>query len=293
MSKLCNDCAQTFAQHYSLDKLNDEITDFESKRSILSEKLNEQQVSKDEKQKEHDSINVELSNARASFKDMTAEYSKHIQQMTSVNEKLASCNANIDKLNSQHNPYEDMLKECKTNIEDEEHNMNSYDTKLKYLKYAESIVSQDTLRKFIIKDLVVLLNNKIKTYLTRLGAQYYVEFDEDMDYEFITRSGSCEWSNFSAGERMRIMIATSFAFRDFMSIRNGLNANILVLDEYFDSAIDTLCVENIISILKEYSTTQHQNIFVISHRPEVNIDQFDRIIQVEKTNGIAHTKIMQ
>ena len=61
---------------------------------------------------------------------------------------------------------------------------------------------------------------------------------------------------------MRIMIATSFAFRDFMSIRNGLNANILILDEYFDSAIDTLCVENVLSILKEYSINQKQNIFL-------------------------------
>ena len=160
------------------------------------------------------------------------------------------------------------------------------------MKFAESIVSQDTLRKFIIKDLIVLLNNKIKTYLTKLGAKYYVLFDEDMDYEFVTPSGTCEWSNFSAGERMRIMVATSFAFRDFMSIRNGLNANILVLDEYFDSAIDSLCVESIISILKDYSSMQNQNIFVISHRPEVSVEQFDRLIQVEKTNNIALIKVL-
>ena len=114
-------------------------------------------------------------------------------------------------------------------------------------------MSQETIRKFIVKDLVVLLNNKIKTYLTKLGAKYYVEFNEDMDYNFVTSRGTYEWSNFSAGERMRIMIATSFAFRDFMSIRNGLDSNILVLDEYFDSAIDSLCVENIISILKDFS----------------------------------------
>ena len=122
------------------------------------------------------------------------------------------------------------------------------------MSFAESIVSQETIRKFIVKDLVVLLNNKIKTYLTKLGAKYYVEFNEDMDYNFVTSCGTYEWSNFSAGERMRIMIATSFAFRDFMSIRNGLDSNILVLDEYFDSAIDSLCVENIISILKDFST---------------------------------------
>ena len=138
-----------------------------------------------------------------------------------------------------------------------------------------------------------MLNNKIKTYLTKLGAKYYVEFDEDMDYEFIIPGGSCEWSNFSAGERMRIMIATSFAFRDFMSIRNGLNANILVLDEYFDSAIDSLCVESVLNILKDFSMKQNQNIFVISHRPEVSIESFDRTILIEKTNNISRIEICQ
>ena len=50
---------------------------------------------------------------------------------------------------------------------------------MKYLKFAESIVSQETIRKFIIKDLVVLLNNKVKTYLTKLGSNFYVEFDAE------------------------------------------------------------------------------------------------------------------
>ena len=170
--------------------------------------------------------------------------------------------------------------------------LSKIEDKANYLKFAEDIVSQDTIRKFIIKDLIVLLNNKIKTYLTKLGAKYYVEFDEDMDYEFITPGGTYQWSNFSAGERMRIMVATSFAFRDFMSIRNGLNSNLLVLDEYFDSAIDSLCVESIIGIIKEYSRDQGQNVFVISHRPEVSIEQFDRLVRVEKTDNIAHIKVL-
>jgi len=91
-------------------------------------------------------------------------------------------------------------------------------------------------------------------YLTKLGAKYYVLFNDDMDYEFIPTSGTCEFGNFSAGERMRLMIATSFAFRDFMAIRNGLNSNVLFLDEYFDSAISPQCVESVINILNEYKT---------------------------------------
>lgn len=157
----------------------------------------------------------------------------------------------------------------------------------RYLKFAEGIVSQETLRKFIISDLIGLLNNKIKTYLTRLGAKYTVVFDSDMDYEFVTSGGPCEFGNFSMGEAKRIMIATSFAFRDFMSIRNGLTSNILVLDEYFDSALSASCVESIIQILKEYVRDYKQGVYCISHRTEVSVENFDSVILVHKTNDIS------
>ena len=292
MPKLCDDCKQVFQEHYDLGTISKEIDTFKQKKNVLNESLAEQNAIRSSKNEEYETTTSKLQQLKTQIRDMTAESTKHIQTIATIETKASAINDDIARLSNEQNPYANMLAKCKTNIVTEEKTLLDYDDKLKYLRFAENIVSQETLRKFIIKDLVVLLNNKIKTYLTRLGAQYYVEFDEDMDYEFITHSGSCEWSNFSAGERMRIMIATSFAFRDFMSIRNGLNANILVLDEYFDSAIDTLCVENILSILKDYSVNQNQNIFVISHRPEVGIEQFDRIIKVEKTNGIAHVQYL-
>ena len=137
-----------------------------------------------------------------------------------------------------------------------------------------------------------MLNNKIKTYLTKLGANFYVVFDEDMDYEFMTPSGKCEWGNFSAGERMKTMVATSFAFRDFMAARNGLNANILILDEYFDSAIDALTVESVLNLLKDMSRELKQSIYVITHRKEVSQDMFDQLLVVEKTNGTSHASFI-
>ena len=134
---------------------------------------------------------------------------------------------------------------------------------------------------------MVLLNNRIKMYLTRLGASYCVKFDEDMDHQFVTDKGTWEFNNFSAGGRMRIMIATSFAFRDFMQLRNGITSNILVLDEYFDSAISSKCIDNVMEILRDYAAQAGQNVFVVSHRSEMNPDAFDRTILVEKTDNIS------
>jgi DNA repair exonuclease SbcCD ATPase subunit len=180
-----------------------------------------------------------------------------------------------------------MFENNKIQIENENKSLQDISDKYTYLKFAENIVSQDTLRKFIIADLIGLLNNKIKMYLTKFGAKFNVVFDSDMDYEFITDGGKCEYDNFSAGERARLMIAACFAFRDFMYIRNNLSSNILILDEFIDGAIDSMAIESILEILKNFSEIWKQNIFVISHRKEINNDIFNNIIRIEKTNNIA------
>ena len=292
LEKLCADCKMVFMKHYSLDKMVDEVKEIELKKDVLSkskniivEKVNAAATkAKDAKAK--------IEKARTKLKELVEESSRASRELMRVESALNEEKNSFDKEKKAINPYIELIEKCKADIKEEAMRLSKIEDSMHYLKYAEGIVSQEMIRKFIIKDLIVLLNNKIKTYLTKLGAKYYVEFDEDMDYEFITPGGIYQWSNFSAGERMRIMVATSFAFRDFMSIRNGLNSNLLVLDEYFDSAIDSLCVESIIGILKEYSRSQDQNVFVISHRPEVNIEQFDRLIRVEKTNSISHLKVL-
>ena len=117
--------------------------------------------------------------------------------------------------------------------------------------------------------------------------QYQVIFDSDMNYTFTSSVGTCEYDNFSGGERARLMIAACFAFRDFMYIRNNFSSNILILDEFIDGAIDSLAIESIMNILKDFSTLWNQNVFVISHRKEISNDIFDHIIQVVKTNNIS------
>ena len=184
---------------------------------------------------------------------MTSEASKLSNAKSVLEYKLKAAKRDLKSAEAEANPYVEMLADNSKSIEAENSELSKIEDKYSYLKLAESIVSQETLRKLIIKDLISLLNNKVKTYLTKLGANYYVQFNEDMDYDFVTTKGTCEFGNFSAGEKMRTMIATSFAFRDFMSIRNGLSSNLLVLDEYFDSAISGMCIENMLEILKGFS----------------------------------------
>ena len=289
--KLCNDCKKIFEDYYNLNSIRQLVDNYASKikkidLAIDKNKENEQSITS-----LISKIKQKMALAKEKKSGLMSEQLKYTQHVATVENNIMMCKNKIQQLQNTENPYRNMLEQAKKDVDSIQHQIESNTIKHQYLEFAENVVSQDTLRKFIIKDLIVLLNNRIKTYLTRLGAKYYVEFDADMDYDFIVPDGTCEFGNFSAGERMRLMIATSLAFRDFMSIRNGLNANILILDEYFDSAIDSVCIESMLKILEEYKNTMNQNIFVISHRLEVNLDQFDRTLVVEKTNNISKIRL--
>ena len=232
-------------------------------------------------------LDEKLEQAENKITELTAEYNKVSRELAIMESRIISMESDRAKTERETNPYTELYESNAKNIETENAALDADSEKCRYLKFAENVVSQETLRKFIISDLIGLLNNKIKTYLTKLGSKYTVVFDSDMDYEFVTEGGTYEFGNFSAGEQMRIMMATSFAFRDFMSIRNGLNANILVLDEYFDSAISSSCVERVLSLLKEYSKDRDQTVYCISHRSEVSVESFDSVMEIQKTNNIS------
>lgn len=286
MAKLCNDCKPIFAKHYMLDKYENEIKDALTNINKIDSNINDLKTKMslilDKKQKIEEK-RLEINNR---IYKISQESTNAARIVALAEAKLSNIENEKNRLEHEKNPYIELVESNKKGILDEESSLQKESDLYKYLKAAETVVSQDTLRKFIISDLIGLLNNKIKTYLTKLGSKYTVEFDSDMNYEFITNGGKCEFNNFSAGERMRIMIATSFAFRDFMSIRNGLTSNILVLDEYFDSAISSSCVRRVLDLLEEYAKNG-QNVFIISHRSEVDQDIFDRVVTIEKKNDIS------
>ena len=292
LNKLCNDCKPVLAKYYNVDTATEENAIATSKIDKLQQKLDDLSKQKTANIVMKEKLTEKMKLAKQKIKDLTSQFNEHRAQLESINLKLHSFKQQLENQKNKTNPYDELIASNQKQIKDENSQIDVLAQKHNYLKMAESIVSQDTLRKFIISDLIALLNNRIKTYLTKLGANYYVVFDSDMNYEFVAQNGTCEFGNFSGGERMRLMIATSFAFRDFMSIRNGLTSNILILDEYFDSAISSSCIENLLGIIKGYRDHMNQNVFVISHRPEVSLDNFDAILCVEKTNGISKVKYL-
>lgn len=290
LSKLCDDCSIIFKNYYNLDVYINDISKIDEKTEKLHLETIELQKSKQETSTKIEALDGKLILAERKIKELTEAQLKIKSELISIESKIQFSETNLEKVKNEPNPYINLYENNKQKIETESNTLNKISEKYNYLKFAENIVSQETIRKFIIKDLIGLLNNKIKVYLSKVGAKYTVIFDEDMNFEFITDGGTCEYGNFSAGERVRIMIATCFAFRDFMAIRNNLSSNILILDEFIDGNIDSVAIEGILSILKDFTNMYNQNVYIISHREEIDNSIFDNIIQVVKTNNVSHIK---
>ena len=287
LSKLCADCQKVFSDYYNITTFAKEIKDSSELIGKLkaAEKNNSDEISQ-LSSKQNACIEA-IDKCQHKIKELTAAYTEATTKISLIDAKITSVENDISKAEKEENPFIELLQSNQITLAEETKTLNEMAEKHRYLSFAENIVSQDTLRKFIINDLIGLLNNKIKSYLAKFGLQYDVVFDADMNYTFTSDVGTCEYDNFSGGERARLMIAACFAFRDFMYIRNSFSSNILILDEFIDGAIDSLAIESVMNILKDFSTTWNQNVFVISHRKEISNDVFDHIIQVVKTNNIS------
>lgn len=291
MGKLCDDCRPVFSGYYKLDQYEKDIAALDAKDAELAAADMECAEKASMTAAKVKDLETRLAVADRKIAESAEKFNRASRELAAMESKISSMKGDLARISAEKNPFLEMLDQNAASVAEEAKALDEISAKYRCLKFAEGVVSQDTLRKFIIADLIALLNNRIKTYLTRLGSKYTVVFDSDMEYDFVTEGGSCEFQNFSAGERMRIMVATSFAFRDFMSIRNGLSSNVLVLDEYFDSAIDATCVESILAILREYASSAGLGVFCISHRSEVSPETFDNVICVEKTDNISRVVV--
>jgi len=182
------------------------------------------------------------------------------------------------------NPYAAIVESTKEkveNIKDEIKTLGIFTLELQAL---EIMAGEDGAKANLLDDLAKNINLSIQSYLDRFGNRYTVKFDSSFDPVFVTTSGECSISEFSAGERQRINLATMMTFRDLI-VGGHVSSNLFILDEILDSKVDIFAIESILTILREKSMVDDQKIWIISHNSDlVSIGEFDHKITANKTN---------
>ena len=284
-SGLCEKCVKIMNERYNYEEKQKEI-------------ISAQELIKDNEIKILDIKNLieEKTKSLYEFRDKIEESRIIESEQNKLNISIDYTKREIKNLKASYedikdrsnNPFEELINKTKETLKSLKERLIEFNKNTMHLEILRDACSENGVKRFIIKDIIKLLNSLIQKYLNEIGCDFLVYFDEAMDFTFLTQSGECEFSNFSAGEKQRIQISTMLAFRDL--ILNGkLHSNIFAIDEMLDMNVDSICIENVMKILKRKSIESNQNIFIISHRSELAEDEtiWNNIIKITKEHGCS------
>ena len=154
-----------------------------------------------------------------------------------------------------------------------------------YLNIAKQLLQDSGIKTKIIKKYLPIMNKLVNSYLNQLEFQVKFELDEQFNEKIKSRyRDEFAYANFSEGEKMRIDLALLFTWRQIAKMKNSTNTNLLILDEIFDSSLDVNGTDEFLKIL---NTLSNENIFLISHKSDLNVDRFDNLIRFEKVQNFT------
>jgi len=186
-------------------------------------------------------------------------------------------------------PYVEQAEHLKTSAL-EEINFETINMLTKLNEHQEFLLklltSKDSfIRKRIIEQNLSYLNHRLAHYLEKLSLPHEVKFRSDLEVDITQLGQEFDFDNLSRGERNRLILGLSWAFRD---VYESLNRpiNLLFIDEMIDSGMDANGVDNSLGILKKMARENRKNIFLISHRDEL-VGRVNNILQVVKENGFT------
>jgi DNA repair exonuclease SbcCD ATPase subunit len=216
------------------------------------------------------------------FYETAKEAYEHRQNVDSLKTALTSkqneadpYQAQIDELNNS------AIQEIKWDVVNDLTTFKEHqDFLLKLLTNKDSFI-----RKKIIDQNLAYLNNRLTYYLDKLGLPHQVVFQNDLNVEITQLGQDLDFDNLSRGERNRLILGMSFAFRDVWESLYQ-NINLLFIDELIDSGMDTAGVEGALSVLKKMGRERHKNVFLISHKDEL-IGRVNHLMKVIKENGFT------
>jgi DNA repair exonuclease SbcCD ATPase subunit len=195
----------------------------------------------------------------------------------------------IERKSGESDPYSEQIVEME-NQALQEINFDKINVLTKTLEHQKFLLdlltSKDSfVRKKIIDQNLSYLNSRLTHYLDKIGLPHQVVFQNDLTVEITELGRELDFDNLSRGERNRLILGLSFAFRDvWENLYTPINT--LFIDELIDSGLDTIGVENSIAILKDMSRRRHKSIWLVSHREEL-AGRVPNVLKVVKEKGFT------
>jgi DNA repair exonuclease SbcCD ATPase subunit len=289
----------------TLTKYNKELQKLDSKQCPACE-----QDLHDHKHEEMTAtVNKNIEDAYTYLEKVSADYEKIVSEITAIGDQPKRPNTfydteaealghknNLDSLErrltdraDEINPYAEQVDELKKSAL-QEITWNTVNDLNKHKEHQEFLLklltSKDSfIRKKIIDQNLSYLNKRLGYYIDKLGLPHQVIFLNDLNVEITQLGQDLDFDNLSRGERNRLILSMSFAFRD---VWEGLyqSVNLLFIDELIDAGMDSAGVESALAVLKKMARERNKNIYLISHKDEL-MGRVNNVLRVVKENGFT------
>lgn len=264
-----------------------------------------------EKISEKESLHVELSEAleaaeaeltaaedaveetAAKHKEVKSKITvKNLKELMEIRSKQDHYTKRLKELRVATNPFLEPLQELEE-VELEEIDMSEINNLTKVVEHQKFLLKLLTkkdsfVRKALLNKNIPFLNQRLQHYLVQLGLTHTVEFTHEMTASISQFGRPLDFGNLSNGQRARVNIALSFAFRDVLqSIHDHIN--VCMLDEVLDVGLDAIGVQAAARMLKHKARDEGLSMYVISHRDEID-SAFDHRMTVQMSKGFSYIK---
>jgi len=202
---------------------------------------------------------------------------------------LSGLEKDITIKEAETNPYAEQIEELKnTAVQEIDWEAVNELTKLKdHQEFLYKLLTNKDsfVRKRIIDQNLAFLNQRLTYYLDKIGLPHIVEFQNDLTVIITQLGQDLDFDNLSRGERNRLILSLSWAFRDvWENLYQPIN--LLFIDELVDSGMDASGVESSIAVLKRMTRERNKNVFLISHRDDLT-SRVNHVLKVIKENGFT------
>ena len=213
-----------------------------------------------------------------------AQLNTSIKELEKYQERLSNEITELEK-STINNSDEEKLKTLQEEFSGIEKNRKDLKEEKVYKEASRAMLQDTGIKTKIIKQYLPIMNQLINKYLASM--EFYVNFTLDENFDETIKSrfrDNFNYASFSEGEKMRIDLALLFTWRAIAKMKNSTNTNLLILDEIFDSSLDSAGTDEFLKIL---NTLEGENVFVISHKQDVLVDKFKHTLRFEKNKNFS------
>jgi len=203
---------------------------------------------------------------------------------------LADLKRQLEQTENKENPYQEQIEELtKSALQKVDYTkVNELEDLLKHQDFLYKLLTakDSFIRTRIIEQNLTYLNQRLAWYLSQVKLPHTVTFQSDLTVQIEELGRELDFDNLSRGERNRLILSLSWAFRDvWESLYQQIN--LLFIDELIDAGMDTSGVESAMAVLKDMARKQQKNIFLISHKDEL-VSRVNSVLKVVKENGFTN-----